>query len=133
MAAIACGGIATGIYTTNAPETCAYVAENSKAQIIFVENESQAKKYTENKELMSKIKGVVQWLGPVDSKNGAMSWDDFMSKADIVTDDVIQKRIENLKPDKCCTLIYTSGTTGPPVQTLALILTTILERRDDEP
>lgn len=33
-----------GIYTTNSPEACQYVAENCKANIIVVENHKQLQK-----------------------------------------------------------------------------------------
>ena len=37
-------GLAVGIYTTNSPEACHYVAENSEANIIVVENKHQLHK-----------------------------------------------------------------------------------------
>lgn len=37
-------GFAVGIYTTNSPEACQYVAENCKANIIVVENHKQLQK-----------------------------------------------------------------------------------------
>jgi long-chain-fatty-acid--CoA ligase ACSBG len=42
---------------------------------------------------------------------GILSWDEFMSKGD-GEEAPLEKRIQELKPGKCCTLIYTSGTTG---------------------
>ncbi|MEQ2188121.1 hypothetical protein GOODEAATRI_011677, partial [Goodea atripinnis] len=39
-----CSGFAVGIYTTNSSEACHYVAENSKANIIVVENHKQLQK-----------------------------------------------------------------------------------------
>lgn len=37
-------GFAVGIYTTNSPEACQYVADNCKANIIVVENHKQLQK-----------------------------------------------------------------------------------------
>ena len=37
-------GLAVGIYATNSPEACHYVAENSDANILVVENDQQLKK-----------------------------------------------------------------------------------------
>lgn len=37
-------GFAVGIYTTNSPEACQYLAENCKANIIVVENHKQLQK-----------------------------------------------------------------------------------------
>lgn len=39
-----CSGFAVGIYTTNSPEACQYVADNCKANIIVVENHKQLQK-----------------------------------------------------------------------------------------
>lgn len=39
-----CSGFGVGIYTTNSPEACQYVAENCKANIIVVENHKQLQK-----------------------------------------------------------------------------------------
>lgn len=40
-------GFAVGIYTTNSPEACHYVAENCSANIIVVENHKQLQKILE--------------------------------------------------------------------------------------
>ncbi len=37
-------GLATGIYTTNNPEACQYVAHNCKANVIVVEDQTQLDK-----------------------------------------------------------------------------------------
>lgn len=37
-------GIMTGIYATNSPEACQYVASDSKSNIIVVENQKQLDK-----------------------------------------------------------------------------------------
>lgn len=37
-------GLAVGIYATNSPEACHYVAENCDANILVVENDQQLKK-----------------------------------------------------------------------------------------
>ncbi len=34
-------GLATGIYTTNSPEACQYVAHNCEANVLVVENNKQ--------------------------------------------------------------------------------------------
>jgi long-chain-fatty-acid--CoA ligase ACSBG len=38
------GGIATGIYPTNSPEACKYIAENCRADILVVEDHKQLEK-----------------------------------------------------------------------------------------
>ncbi|XP_016128580.1 long-chain-fatty-acid--CoA ligase ACSBG2-like [Sinocyclocheilus grahami] len=44
IGAILAGGFAVGIYTTNSPEACQYVAENCQANILVVENHKQLQK-----------------------------------------------------------------------------------------
>jgi hypothetical protein len=45
MGAIAAGGKAAGIYTTNEPEACHYIAEHSDSRVAVVENEQQLEKF----------------------------------------------------------------------------------------
>ena len=40
-------GLSTGIYTTNSPEACHYILENSKANIVVVEDQKQLDKILE--------------------------------------------------------------------------------------
>lgn len=42
-----CSGFAVGIYTTNSPEACHYVAENCNANVVIVENHKQLQKILE--------------------------------------------------------------------------------------
>lgn len=43
--AIAAGGVAVGIYTTNNTEACKYISEHSEAEVIVVENAKQLEKF----------------------------------------------------------------------------------------
>lgn len=45
--AIAAGGVAVGIYTTNNVEACQYISEHSEAEVIVVENAKQLEKFTD--------------------------------------------------------------------------------------
>lgn len=47
-------------------------------------------------------------------EEGVYSWESFIRLGDSVSDEVVNERIDNQKPEHCATLIYTSGTTGPP-------------------
>ena len=42
-----CRGVPTGIYATNKPEACHFVADNCKANIIVVEDQKQLNKILE--------------------------------------------------------------------------------------
>ena len=45
MGAIACGGKAAGIYTTNGPEACQYIVEHSKSKVVVCEDKKHLAKF----------------------------------------------------------------------------------------
>jgi len=116
LGAIGVGAIAAGIYTTNGPDACEYVASHCEAQLIFVENEVQLKKFLQIRDKLPNVKKLIQWSGeiPTDTGDYVISWKQFMEIGADVPDEEIEKLIEFQKPSNCCTLIYTSGTTGSP-------------------
>ena len=60
-----CRGLATGIYTTNSPEACQYVAEKCRASVIVVENNQQLQKILQVKANLPCLKAIVQYTGEV--------------------------------------------------------------------
>ena len=42
-----CRGLGVGIYPTSSPEACQFILENSKANIVVVENDKQLQKILE--------------------------------------------------------------------------------------
>ena len=60
-----CRGLATGIYTTNSPEACQYVAERCRASVIVVENNQQLQKILQVKANLPCLKAIVQYTGEV--------------------------------------------------------------------
>eukprot|EP00472_Partenskyella_glossopodia_P014251 CAMPEP_0197541606 /NCGR_PEP_ID=MMETSP1318-20131121/67221_1 /TAXON_ID=552666 /ORGANISM="Partenskyella glossopodia, Strain RCC365" /LENGTH=677 /DNA_ID=CAMNT_0043100799 /DNA_START=68 /DNA_END=2101 /DNA_ORIENTATION=+ len=109
------GGIASGIYTTNGVEATHYIADHCRAQIAFVEDDTQVAKFLECRDRLPHLKAIIQWTGKVRSGvPGLMSWERFMKIGEGIGDSELQDRISNQKPGNCCTLIYTSGTTGNP-------------------
>jgi hypothetical protein len=63
LGAIFAGGFASGIYTTNNAEACHYVAENSRCNIIVVENDTQLQKILKVWDRLPDLKAVVQYSG----------------------------------------------------------------------
>lgn len=55
-------GFAVGIYTTNSPEACQYVADNCKANILVVENHKQLQK-------------ILQVSPGINDKDKALDWE----------------------------------------------------------
>ena len=126
LAAIAAGGAAAGIYATNGPEACAYIAEHSKSSVVVVENEKHLAKFIQVKSegKCPTVKALVVYKArTTDGQKLAnteqagvpvYAWDEFLSLGDNVDDAALDARIADQQPGHVCTLIYTSGTTGNP-------------------
>uniref|UniRef100_A0A673A7S6 Long-chain-fatty-acid--CoA ligase ACSBG2 n=1 Tax=Sphaeramia orbicularis TaxID=375764 RepID=A0A673A7S6_9TELE len=115
IGAILAGGFAVGIYTTNSPEACQYVAENCKANIIVVENHKQLQKILQVEDKLPHLKAIIQYKDALKEKRPNLySWAEFMELGRDEPDAPLDAIIASQKPNQCCTLIYTSGTTGQP-------------------
>ncbi|XP_006126863.1 long-chain-fatty-acid--CoA ligase ACSBG2 isoform X1 [Pelodiscus sinensis] len=115
IGAILAGGFAVGIYTTNSPEACQYVAENSGANILIVENDKQLQKILEVQHKLPLLKAIIQYNDELKEKRPNLyTWSEFMSLGRDIPDSQLDTIIDSQKPNQCCTLIYTSGTTGQP-------------------
>ncbi len=113
VGAILASGVPAGIYTTNTPAQCRYIAAHSEARIAFAENDMQVKKFLAVKSELPRLVAIVQMLGEPKAE-GVLSWERFLAEGDGVTEAQLDARIAEQKPDDVCTLIYTSGTTGDP-------------------
>ncbi|NWX75377.1 ACBG2 ligase, partial [Alca torda] len=115
IGAILAGGFAVGIYTTNSPEACHYVAENCSANVVVVENHKQLQKILEIQHKLPHLKAIVQYGEELKEKRPNLySWSEFRDLGKDVPDAQLREIIDSQKPNQCCTLIYTSGTTGQP-------------------
>ncbi|XP_071339712.1 long-chain-fatty-acid--CoA ligase ACSBG2-like isoform X2 [Trachinotus anak] len=112
---ILAGGLATGIYTTNSPEACQYVAANCEANVLVVENQKQLDKILEVKDQLPHLKAIVQYKGELQQEAPFLyTWEEFMKLGEDVPNEQLNAVIDSLRTNECCTLIYTSGTTGNP-------------------
>lgn len=120
MAVQCAGGVAVGVYATNAWPQVEYVIENSESKFFFVENEEQLDKWLSFRDNVPHLKKVIVW-----DLEGLRHFEDPMvmtfeeirelGKKAYEQDPVrIEKRMEEVKPEDVSMLIYTSGTTGPP-------------------
>lgn len=114
------GGVTAGIYTTNAPEQCGYIVQNSGARFYFAENEEQFDKTLKfrkdtphlEKVIVMDMEGLKRYQDPL-----LMSFDDFLKMGkeyDEQHPGLFEQRLSEVTPDDLAVLIYTSGTTGPP-------------------
>ncbi len=111
FAAIAAGGVPSGLYTTATPEQCAYVTEHCEATVAVLENEACLHQIAGARE---QLKGIVLMDGPTQEAD-CLTWDELVaSGADPDLKTELAARISALEEDQVCTLIYTSGTTGSP-------------------
>lgn len=116
LGTIFAGGLVSGIYTTNNPETCQYIANDSKANIVIVENDMQLQKFLKIRKDLPHLKAIVQYKGKLSdtSLENVYEWDSFMKLGDETDDQVIEDMISAQRPSTCAFLVYTSGTTGEP-------------------
>ncbi|XP_072295184.1 long-chain-fatty-acid--CoA ligase ACSBG2-like [Eucyclogobius newberryi] len=115
IGAILAGGFGVGIYTTNSPDACLYVADNCKTNVIVVENHEQLQKILQVEDRLPHLKAIVQYKDALKEKRPNLySWAEFMELGRGEPDAPLDAIIASQKPNQCCTLIYTSGTTGQP-------------------
>ncbi|KAM6350662.1 LOW QUALITY PROTEIN: long-chain-fatty-acid--CoA ligase ACSBG1 [Alca torda] len=115
VGAVFAGGIATGIYATNSPEACHYIAHDSKTNIMVVENQKQLEKITQIWNRLPYLKAVVLYKDSIPERHPNLyTMEEFLELGDDIPDATLDYIINSQKPNQCCVLIYTSGTTGKP-------------------
>lgn len=118
--AIAAGGMAAGVYTTNLTEACEYMAKHSKCRVVAVESVAQLEKYAPVATGLTDLKAFVVWSSEnLDAARAKFpqkiySFEEFMKLGAETKEEDLDKRIANQNAGDTCTLIYTSGTTGNP-------------------
>ena len=114
------GGVAVGVYSTNAWPQVEYVVQNSESKFFFVENEEQLDKWLHFKDNAPLLKKVVVWdlEGLRHFKDPmVMTYDEILELGRSVAEkepERFDKRMAEVTADDLSVLIYTSGTTGPP-------------------
>jgi long-chain acyl-CoA synthetase len=114
------GGVAVGVYSTNAWEQVEYVVENSDSKFFFVENEEQLDKWLNFRDKVPFLKKVIVWdlegLRHFEDPM-VMTYNDLLDRGRQIVEkepDLFERRMSEVKPDDVAVLVYTSGTTGPP-------------------
>jgi long-chain acyl-CoA synthetase len=114
------GGVAVGVYSTNAWPQVEYVVGNSESKFFFVENEEQLDKWLNFRDKAPQLKKVIVWdLEGLRHFNDpmVMTYEDLLKMGSEVIDrepELIEKRMDEVEQSDVSMLIYTSGTTGPP-------------------
>ncbi|MFH1954829.1 MAG: long-chain fatty acid--CoA ligase [Pseudomonadota bacterium] len=114
------GGVAVGVYSTNAWPQVEYVISDSESKFFFVENEEQLDKWLNFRDNVPKLQKVIVWdlegLRHFEDPM-VMTFDDILELGRQVAEkepDLFESRMEEITPEDLSVLIYTSGTTGPP-------------------
>ena len=112
LGAIFAGGLSTGIYTTNSPQTVSYICQHAPLDVLVLEDPDMLNHMLKHQpDIENMVKSFILFNGE-DPK--ALSWNQFMETSQTVSDEELKKREENQAVNQACMLIYTSGTTGPP-------------------
>jgi long-chain acyl-CoA synthetase len=114
IAAMAVGGVATGVYTTCSPEEVQYIVDHAESTVVLVENRHQWQKVRSQRARLPRLEVVIAMKGAGIEEDGVLPWEEFMTRGAGVTDEQFFARLDALEPGGLATLIYTSGTTGPP-------------------
>ena len=120
LAVLSAGGVANGIYPTDAAEQVQYLCEDSRTTVLFVEDDEQLDKALEVRAQLPLLKKIV-----VCDMEGLRDLDDpqVISLAALRElgrghlrehAGLLEQRVAAVKPDELAILVYTSGTTGRP-------------------
>ncbi len=120
VAVLTCGGVTIPIYPTLASPEVQYLVRHSDAVGVFVENERQARKISDAKDLSSKLRFIIVIDGPItapESRVRCLTWDDILKDGEVnllADPNQLPERIKAVTPNSMASIVYTSGTTGVP-------------------
>jgi long-chain-fatty-acid--CoA ligase ACSBG len=135
FAALGCvfaGGIAAGIYPTDTPDHVAFKTNHTGAHIAIVEDEEHVHRMLNKIDKMPQLNVIITISNvPLSTKEfqtstnsntttrtiQLLNWNEFQSVNKISQDD-LQLRMNQNKPEACAVLVFTSGTTGVPKATM---------------
>jgi long-chain acyl-CoA synthetase len=120
LAILSCGGVANGIYPTDAAAQVHYLCEDSRTSLLFVEDDEQLDKALEVRPQLRDLQKIVVFdmEGLRDLNDpGVISLDALRALGREYNQrqpDELMHRVRQCRPDDLAILIYTSGTTGKP-------------------
>jgi len=116
---VAVGGICAGIYATNSPGQVQYILNDSRATLLFAEDQEQVDKILEIwKDLPYLRKVIVFERFSPKNDSRFMPLEDLLALGKKKRLDsglqMLEERMRQIKQDDVVNIIYTSGTTGEP-------------------
>jgi long-chain acyl-CoA synthetase len=106
----AAGAVIVPVYPTNSPTECKWVAGNSGAKAIIVEDEGQRQKIDQIRDELPDLEHVIG----IEPGAGEMTLDELRERGAGGDRSELAARQEKVEPNDAWIIIYTSGTTGPP-------------------
>ncbi len=120
LAVLSCGGVANGIYPTDAASQVQYLCEDSSTSVLFVEDDEQLDKALDVRAQLPKLRKIIvfdmEGLRKVDDPM-VMGLEALRALGRTYTQThtgELDQRIDAVKPEALAILVYTSGTTGKP-------------------
>lgn len=117
LAVMCAAGATTTVYTATPAEDCAYILNDSRSVLLFVEDEKQLAKVASVRAELPALRHVIVIDGKGGHEGWALAWDELMARGreyDKAQPDAYERVARAVRPDSLATLIYTSGTTGRP-------------------
>ena len=120
LAVLSCGGVANGIYPTDAASQVHYLCEDSRTRVLFAQDDEQLDKALEVRGQLPLLAKIVvfdmEGLRDLDDPQ-VISLDALRALGrawNAQHPDAVRQRAAACKPDQLAILVYTSGTTGKP-------------------
>ena len=105
------GAVVVPIYPSNSPEECEWVAGNSGAVAIVVEDAAQLAKIDAIREALPALRKLFV-IESRDAVEGVTAFEELVASGG--DGEELLRRRAAVSPDDVALIIYTSGTTGPP-------------------
>src|SRR5881392_4174162 len=102
VGAIYAGLVPAGIYATNSPEQCEYVAKHCEAAVAFVEDREQLAKFLAIRDRLPALKAIVLMRGD-SSERDVSSWPRFLQLGLNTSEHELDRRVAAQSPDAMAT------------------------------
>lgn len=117
LAVMCAAGATTTVYTATLADDCAYILNDSRSAILFVEDKKQLEKIASVRDQLPALRQVVVIDGEGGYDGWAISWGELLDQGrarDVACPDDYERIARAVRAESLATLIYTSGTTGRP-------------------
>lgn len=115
LGAMCAGGVGVGVYTTCSAEEVQYIVNHAEAYALLLDSVEQWEKIQAQRHALPLLKHVILTRGMAPIQDPlVMTWEEFDARAEQVSDDGLDERLQAIMPEDLASIIYTSGTTGPP-------------------